>query len=649
MTPFPTIIGPTITMEDQFPNGTTVVVSGLVSQAHLNGTTGTIKSWKSKMSRYLVILATGEKIALKHESLSVPKSSEATKPQATEAPAVVNPAAPTPTEVVQAKGPPDYSTRAKCCLCKSPLRLDNDFQHPLVCCASLMCNSCFNKDVQNPDMACPSCKGTRPTTSSKEYVELMLKRVDEGHGWALAIMSDVYIHGHAGYKATRDLNVSRGYLERAAALGNTTASCNLAQFYLRPNMGVARDPKKAYALLQAAAAKGNLNAIFYMGQMHEKGDGVKQSWTDAKDFYMIAAKEQHPPACLSLGLLFVQGKAGLPKDLQAAKELWTVAAKAGLKDAIENLQKLNQMMGQNKVQVRETTTTTGGITSVDKIVGVKGEDLISKVDACINCKNLLAVDSAQSQPNACCNTICCLACCMQFAKEKRDKCCHCQASTQNKGSAEYLQVVQQRADDENVVWAIAAMAEVHMFGHPSKLIEKDNDKARNYLERAVEAGHTVSMVNLAAFYMDGSKGVERDYAKAHGLYVKAACLGNISAVYNMGQMHERGDGVQQSWKETITLFNMAAARGYPPAQFALGLIFAKGEVVAQNFTMSKQLWTHAAQQGFPAAIQALEQLVNVEAAAQRVEAAKKAKADVMNNVGGNAELSAAMEELETMD
>ena len=72
--------------------------------------------------------------------------------------------------------------------------------------------------------------------------------------------------------------------------------------------------------------------------------------------------------------------------------------------------------------------------------------------------------------------------------------------------------------------------------------------------------------------------------------------------------------------------------------------------MAQNFTMSKQLWTHAAQQGFPAAIQALEQLVNVEAAAQRVEAAKKAKADVMNNVGGNdTELSAAMEELETMD
>ena len=194
------------------------------------------------------------------------------------------------------------------------------------------------------------------------------------------------------------------------------------------------------------------------------------------------------------------------------------------------------------------------------------------------------------------------------------------------------------------------MAEVHMFGHPSQLIEKDNDKARKYLERAVEAGHTVSMVNLAAFYMDGSKGVERDYAKAHGLYVKAACLGNISAVYNMGQMHERGDGVQQSWKETITLFNMAAARGYAPAQFALGLIFAKGEVVAQNFAMSKQLWTHAAKQGFPAAIQALEQLVSVEAAAQRVEAAKKAKADATNNVGGNdTELSAAMEELETMD
>jgi TPR repeat protein len=666
--------------EEKYPSGTVVIVNGLTSQPHLNGTHGTIKMWKEKLSRYLVVMKSGEKIACKADALTLPGDEKVqekevvTPPAAPEVP-TVDVAAIAEATLAKSKGGEELGNRERCCICKMPLRLDDSFKHPLVCCATLMCHKCFMKDMQVPEMDCPNCKVIRPSSKAKEYVELVAQRVKDGYGWAFAQMADVYMQGHEGYGVQTDYEKGRSYLEKAVEKGHTTAMLNLAQMYLQKDkkMGVERDPLKAYGLLQQAAAKAVAPAIFALGQLHQAGDGVKQSWQDAVDFYKIASDQEYPPACFLLGLLLAQGKV-LPQNLKAANHLWTIAARGGHKEAAAHLQKLNIMMknqqqqngesplpsasGQKQgtgkfeeqqgiIEVTETTTSTGGITSVDKLQGVNPADLLSK-DKCSTCDKLLSVDSAGWQPNVCCNTRSCMSCCIKFAQEKRDSCGQCNQKNGNRASPEYLQMVQKCCEDGEI-WAVASMAEAYMFGHPSKLIEQSNEKAFEHLKRASDAGHTVSMTNLGAFYMDGTKGVAKDFAMAHSLYIKAARMGNNAAVYNLGQMHERGDGVQQSWKEAINLFNMAASKGYAPAQFALGIIFAKGEVVKQNFKLAKGVWSAAASQGFPAAVQALKQLAEVEAAMKvEKEAAAKLASAEQDEKDVN-DLIQATEELETMD
>ena len=75
--------------------------------------------------------------------------------------------------------------------------------------------------------------------------------------------------------------------------------------------------------------------------------------------------------------------------------------------------------------------------------------------------------------------------------------------------------------------AVAAIAEVTMFGHKTAPINPKTinwSNARKMLETASNAGHTVSMINLAGFYMDGTKGVDIDHVKAHGLFLSVSYI-----------------------------------------------------------------------------------------------------------------------------
>ena len=66
-----------------------------------------------------------------------------------------------------------------------------------------------------------------------------------------------------------------------------------------------------------------------------------------------------------------------------------------------------------------------------------------------------------------------------------------------------------------------------MFGHKTAPINPKTinwSNARKMLETASNAGHTVSMINLAGFYMDGTKGVDIDHVKAHGLFLSVSYI-----------------------------------------------------------------------------------------------------------------------------
>lgn len=81
---------------------------------------------------------------------------------------------------------------------------------------------------------------------------------------------------------------------------------------------------------------GNPVVLTAMAHLHARGLGVDPDPTLAAAFFEQAARTEHPPAYLNLGIAYLHGR-GVPKDLQAAREWLGKAADAGLGIAMLNL------------------------------------------------------------------------------------------------------------------------------------------------------------------------------------------------------------------------------------------------------------------------------------------------------------------------
>ena len=156
---------------------------------------------------------------------------------------------------------------------------------------------------------------------------------------------DLDLFSSPGVEGGIDLAKSVEWLVKAVAQEHTGAQCTYAMFHLDGKKGIPRNPTKAYHLYTMAAKKANALAIFNMGQMHQRGDGVEQSTQHALDLYVIAAKKKYPRACFVLGCFFAEGKV-VKQDFKKAHELWTTAAQAGHQEAQQQLEEAQQQLEQ---------------------------------------------------------------------------------------------------------------------------------------------------------------------------------------------------------------------------------------------------------------------------------------------------------------
>ncbi len=137
------------------------------------------------------------------------------------------------------------------------------------------------------------------------------------------------------------------YYRRAAAVGNANAMTNLASHYYYGD-GVEKDLEEAARLYGMAARAGVPLAQRYYGVMLIKGEGVEQDVTKGADWLMQAAlrgdelsgqnlerllkpqvEKGHSGATHVLGLMYLQGVAGVTKDQAKGLGLLQRAAEAG--------------------------------------------------------------------------------------------------------------------------------------------------------------------------------------------------------------------------------------------------------------------------------------------------------------------------------
>ena len=107
--------------------------------------------------------------------------------------------------------------------------------------------------------------------------------------------------------------------------------------------------------------------------------------------------------------------------------------------------------------------------------------------------------------------------------------------------------------------------------------------------------------------------------------------GHAYAQFNLGVMHDNGEGALEDDKEAVKWYRKAAEQGHAEAQYNLGFMYANGQGVEQNFVTGYAWWNIAATNGQQNAKKGLPQVAKAMTAAQITEAGELVKEMVKKN------------------
>ena len=91
---------------------------------------------------------------------------------------------------------------------------------------------------------------------------------------------------------------------------------------------------EAMKVLIPAAEAGDPNAQNILGAAHADGNGVKQDYAKAVEWYAKSAAQGFGKALLNLGLVYAQGRPGIEPDYPKARDLLRKAAAKGIATVI---------------------------------------------------------------------------------------------------------------------------------------------------------------------------------------------------------------------------------------------------------------------------------------------------------------------------
>lgn len=122
---------------------------------------------------------------------------------------------------------------------------------------------------------------------------------------------------------------------QAAQAGSLKAIIDLGQSYYTgdPENNIPKDFKKAAAWFKQAVKMGNPSAMINLGVMHESGEGVEQSNTEALKLYLLAAKQKDALAQFNICRFYFYGVHPLKHNYENAFKWCSASAKQNDNDA----------------------------------------------------------------------------------------------------------------------------------------------------------------------------------------------------------------------------------------------------------------------------------------------------------------------------
>lgn len=144
-----------------------------------------------------------------------------------------------------------------------------------------------------------------------------------------------------------------------------------------------------------------------------------------------------------------------------------------------------------------------------------------------------------------------------------------------------------------------ALGEIHYWGN---IVPKDSEEAVRWYLKAAEMGESEAMYSLGFLYEVG-EGVAKDFLKSMEWYSRAAEAGHIVSMVELGWAYHKTEDFVNAFK----WFYKAAEQGDSDAMRMIGFMYSEGQGVHQNKHEAILWWRKAADEGNTIAMWALGQ------------------------------------------
>jgi TPR repeat protein len=144
-----------------------------------------------------------------------------------------------------------------------------------------------------------------------------------------------------------------------------------------------------------------------------------------------------------------------------------------------------------------------------------------------------------------------------------------------------------------------------------------------YMRKAADMGSKFALTELSFAYSTGARGLPKDAEKAARLLAKAADLGDLPGLTQLGSVYLAGRGVTQDTAKALAFYRLAAERGGVDAMVNMGMMYCCGIGVKKDMPTAFYWFRRAADAGFLPGIRTLGFMYQLEGTNKNLGEAKR--------------------------
>ena len=182
-------------------------------------------------------------------------------------------------------------------------------------------------------------EGQHVPQNKEAAIQLYSEAAEQRDADALLNLGIMYLLGDT---VDRDLEKALSYLNQININDKPVAGRYIGDIYQYSDNSSEREKAKRY--YEAAAGKGDLVSYHTLARLAQLGKDGEKNTEQAISYYKYAASQGHTPSQYALGVLYANGGDGIQRNVLTAYAWMSLAATAGLPDAIQAQRQLEENM-----------------------------------------------------------------------------------------------------------------------------------------------------------------------------------------------------------------------------------------------------------------------------------------------------------------